>query len=206
MSQQTETPTPSRRGRPRDERSRNAILDAAYALLLDQGLGRLTVEAVALRARVGKPTIYRYWANAQELAMAALLSRTPADAAGGSSGSAVQDLKDQVADVARAFATPRGRQITLTLAAAAPESEIAKAFRNQIILRSRETGRELLLRAARHGEVRLEHDIDTVLDLIYGPIFYRLLAGHMPLSPGFGETIIDVLLGGIGPALPSTPR
>ncbi|WP_396592978.1 TetR/AcrR family transcriptional regulator [Brevundimonas sp. R86498] len=206
MSQPTETPTPSRRGRPRDEQSRQAILDAAYALLLDQGLGRLTVEAVALQARVGKPTIYRYWANAQELAMAALLSRTPADAASGSSGSAVRDLKDQVADVVWAFATPRGRQITLTLAAAAPESEIAKAFRNQIILRSRETGRELLLRAARQGEVRLEQDIDTILDLIYGPIFYRLLAGHMPLSPGFSETIIEVLLSGIGPAQPPPPR
>ena len=65
--------TPRRKpGRPRSERARQAILRSAFDLLQEVGPTRLTVEAVAARAGVGKPTIYRYWANAQDLAMAAM--------------------------------------------------------------------------------------------------------------------------------------
>ena len=49
------------RGRPRDPRRREAILDAAIALVAEVGYDRMTVDALAARAGVSKPTIYRRW-------------------------------------------------------------------------------------------------------------------------------------------------
>ena len=73
------TPTPRRRpGRPPSDAARHAILEAAHRILMTDGLGRLTIERVAAEAGVGKPTIYRTWTNAQELAMAAFMAQPDA--------------------------------------------------------------------------------------------------------------------------------
>lgn len=191
-------PVSSRKpGRPRSEGARLAILDAAYHLLMEEGFGRLTVEAVAARAGVGKPTIYRYWNNAQELAMAALLARPEAEPQSVPKRSGRAALKSHLRSVVAAFATARGRQITLTMASCDPDSELAKAFRTQIILKSREKGRALLETAVHSGEIKHPDNIEAVLDMIYGPIFYRLLTGHAPLDNGFSDAIIDIIFGGI---------
>lgn len=164
---------------------------------MDDGFGRLTIEAVAARAGVGKPTIYRYWNNAQELAMATFLSRPDVEPVAAAHRSARAALKTHMRSVVAAFATSRGRQITLTMASSDPDSELAKAFRTQIILKSRETGRALLEAGARSGELRSDGLIEAVLDMIYGPIFYRLLAGHAPLDDGFSDSIVDIVFDGI---------
>ena len=184
-------------GRPRSEAAHAAILGAAYRILMEEGFGRLTIEAVAARANVGKPTIYRYWSNAQELAMAAFLSR-PEDEAAGLAGKPVRSgLKSHMQSVIAAFATNRGRQITLTMASSDRDSELSKAFRNQIILKSRSVGRAMLEAADAAGEIAPDSDIETALDMIYGPVFYRLLVGHAPLSPDFGDKIVDIALDGL---------
>ena len=75
------------------------------------------------------------------------------------SPSARDACKSNLAAVIAAFATNRGRQITLTMASADPESELAKAFRNQIILKSRESGRRLIERAIQSREIALQTQI-----------------------------------------------
>ena len=95
---------------------------------MDDGFGRLTIEAVAARAGVGKPTIYRYWNNAQELAMATFLSRPDVEPVAAAHRSARAALKTHMRSVVAAFATSRGRQITLTMASSDPDSELAKAI------------------------------------------------------------------------------
>jgi AcrR family transcriptional regulator len=164
-------------GRPPSPVTRQAILDKAYQILMEEGLGRMTIERVASEAGVGKPTIYRSWANAQELAMAAITAH----------------LKS----VITTFASHRGRQITLTMASADPESELAKAFRNQVILKSRETGRALIQRGINSGEVAVSTGLDTILDMLYGPVFFRLLAGHLTLSSEFAALLVDTIFDGI---------
>jgi len=64
------------RGRPRDPRTRAAILVAARDLLGRGGLTAVTIEAIAQKAGVSRPTIYRYWPNAPAVAMAAFLEAT----------------------------------------------------------------------------------------------------------------------------------
>ena len=182
-----------KRGRPPSPEVRARVLEAAHDILMSQGFGRLTVEAVAAKSGVGKPTIYRHWANAQELAMAALIATPPADTPPTGAGSARAALTRQLAGLIAAFATARGRQIALTLAAADSESELAKAFRTRVILSSREAGRALLDRALDEGELAPLADIEAVLDMIYGAVFYRLLAGHRPLSPDLAEAIVAMV-------------
>ena len=186
-----------RPGRPPSQAARQAVLDTAYRILIDEGLARLTIERVAAEAGVGKPTIYRTWTNAQDLAMAAFMARPEAEFAAPRAMSARAAWAVHVASVIRTLATNRGRQITLTMASADQDSELAKAFRNQVILKSREAGRRLIELAVQTGEMRAPADIETVLDMVYGPLFFRLLAGHLPLSPAFAAQLIDTLFDGL---------
>lgn len=192
------TSRPRRPGRPPSEAARLRVLEAAGRILAEDGLGRLTVDRVSLASGVGKPTIYRHWANAQELAMAAFMAAPQPRYAAPRSRTARAALQAHLAGVAAAFDTPRGRQLTLTMAAADPGSELYKAFRNQVILRSRSTGRELLERGVASGELRPPPDPEVALDALYGPLFYRLLSGHAPVSGDFTRRLVDLLLDGLG--------
>jgi len=178
------------RGRPPSAAAREKALAAAHTILMEEGFGRLTVEAVAARSGVGKATLYRNWTNACELAMAALIDGVPLVQAGGETGLKAA-LTAQMQALVKAFATTRGRQIAMTLAAADPESEMTRAFRNRVILSSREAGRNLILDATRRGEILPPVDIDTLLDMVYGPVFYRILAGHQPLNAAFAERLAE---------------
>jgi Transcriptional regulator len=192
MSQEQSPSTP-RRGRPPSEVARRKALAAAHDILMQEGFGRLSIEAVAQRSGVGKPTIYRHWANAGELAMAALMAGVEEMAA--SPGDTLRaSLRHQLRNLVRAFATTRGRQIAMALAAADPGSEFTRAFRNRVILSSREEGRRLLARAADRCEIAPPADIEVLLDMIYGPLFYRLLVGHQPLSETLADEIAELSL------------
>lgn len=187
-----------KRGRPPSTAARRRALTAAHEILMDEGFGRLTIEAVAARSGVGKPTIYRNWANAQELAMAALLAdQLPRTEAEGPTAQAA--LSAQMRGLVTAFASTRGRQITMALAAADPESEFTKAFRNQVILSSRNAGRTILDEALARGEIAPPPDFEALLDMIYGPVFFRLLVGHRPITPEFGDAIVETALRAITP-------
>lgn len=187
-----------KRGRPPSTAARSRALTAAHEILMAEGFGRLTIEAVAARSGVGKPTIYRNWANAQELAMAALLvSPLPRTEAEGATAQAA--LSAQMRGLVTAFASTRGRQITMALAAADPESEFTKAFRNQVILSSRNAGRSILDEALARGDIAPPPDLEALLDMIYGPVFFRLLVGHRPITPEFGDAIVETALRAIAP-------
>ena len=187
MSQEPEKP-PRPVGRPPSLEARRKLLQAARDILMAEGFGRLTVEAVSARSGVGKPTIYRNWANASELAMAALMDDFDPGAPD-DSPSLPRALRTQLRTLVSAFATTRGRQIALTLAASDPESEMTKAFRNRVILSSREAGRQLVTAAAERGEIAAPAEIDVVLDMIYAPLFYRLLVRHEPLGTDFADAL-----------------
>ena len=186
----------SKRGRPRDPGVRRRILTATSALLNEGDLSSVTMEAIAARANVGKPTIYREWPNAQAVAMTAFLetAKTPGVR---KSGNALAQLRLQLRNVAKAFATRAGRNTAMMIAAAQNDSELAKVFRNHFILKSREEGRALLLRAVAEGYLKSRFDMDAALDLVYAPLYFRLLIGHGPLDPGFTDTILNLALEGL---------
>ena len=188
-----------RRGRPRSETARRKVLAAARALLAERGLPGLTVEGIAARAGVGKPTIYRHWPNAQAVAMDAFLETGDAAPCPAGGSSALGALRGQLHGIAATFASPAGRSTAAMIAAAQNDSELAKVFRNRFILKSRETGRALLLQAAEQGAVRADADLEVALDLIYAPLYFRLLIGHGPLDAAFTDALLDTALEGLAP-------
>jgi AcrR family transcriptional regulator len=191
MSRQA--PSPSR-GRPRDPRTRAAILAAARTLLERGGLTAVTIEAIAAKAGVSRPTIYRYWPNAPAVAMAAFLEASGAPAAGKTSRSPLAALRAQLHAVADAFAAPAGRSVAAMVAAAQSETELAKAFRNEFITSNRDAARLLLERCIAEQLVAPPADIDLALDLVFGPLFYRLLMGHAPITRGFVDQLLDAVI------------
>jgi AcrR family transcriptional regulator len=191
------TDRPATRGRPRSETARAKILAAARALLEERGLPGLTVEGIAGRAGVGKPTIYRHWPNAQAVAMDAFLEGTETDEAKSGRGLALPALRRQLAGIAAAFVSPAGRSTAAMIAAAQNDSELAKVFRNRFIMKSREAGRALLLQAIDENELRAGADLEVALDVIYAPLFFRLLIGHGQLDRSFTDALLDLALEGL---------
>src|SRR5690349_8406401 len=110
------------RGRPRDMTAHAAILRAAAEIIEAGGITALTMEGVAQRAGVGKPTLYRSWRNAQELAMAALIETQKAPPTSRTSASALEDLRQQLRKVAAVFASRAGRNVAMMVAASDQET------------------------------------------------------------------------------------
>ncbi len=185
---------PSVRGRPRDPRTRAAILVAARDLLGRGGLTAVTIEAIAQKAGVSRPTIYRYWPNAPAVAMAAFLETTGAAEAAKSPKSPIAALRAQLHALADAFAAPAGRSVAAMVAAAQSETELAKAFRNEFIARNRDATRALLERCIAEKAIEAPNDMELTLDLVFGPLFYRLLMGHAPITRGFVDQLLDTVI------------
>ena len=184
------------RGRPRSEAARRRVLAAAAKLLAERGLPGVTVERIAVEAAVGKPTIYRHWPNAQAVAMDAFLEECETCAGDAGGGTPLGALRRHLAGIAAAFASPSGRSTAAMIAAAQNDEGLAKAFRQRFILRGRETGRALLLQAIEQSAVRADLDLEVALDLIYAPLFFRLLIGHGPLDQEFTDELLDTALEG----------
>ncbi len=191
------TSGPKRRGRPRSEAARARVLRAARALLETSGPAAVTIERLAEHAGVGKPTIYRTWPNAQAVLMAALMPEAPAAARRPATTDALAQLRRQLRDLAGRFSARSGRSVTLMLAAAEPDSELARAFRHRVILAAREEGRRLLRQAVTDGALRRGIDLDVALNVLYGPLFLRVLLGHGPVDTRFADRVVALALRGL---------
>ena len=103
-------------------------------------------------------------------------------------------LRAQLHAVADAFAAPTDRSVAATVAAAQSETELAKAFRHEFIARNRDATRLLLERCIDDKLVASPAEMELALDLIFGPLFYRLLMGHAPITRSFVDRLIDTVI------------
>ena len=196
MSEATETTT--RRGRPRSEKARRAILQAAADLLLDQGGGQVSMDAVADRAGVSKATIYRWWPSKERLVLDALVEWASAGSPERDTGTLRGDLLALVRPWVREVRRRQfGRVIAALIAEAQSDPRFAADYRRHFVEERREPMRAAFKRAIDRGEAPADLDIDVALDLVYGPLYHRLLHGHAPLSDRFAQEIIDLALNGI---------
>ena len=203
MEREPTAATP-RRGRPRSEKARNAILEAAAELLLLHGLGAMSMDAVAERAGVSKATIYRWWPSKEMLALDALLAWAAASAPPRDTGSLRGDLLALVRPWVREIRRqPFGRVIAALVTEAQSDPQFAEAYRTRFVEPRREAMRAAFARAAERGEVPAGLDVEVAVDLIYGPLYHRLLHGHAPLTARFAENVVDMALAGI--ANPPSP-
>jgi AcrR family transcriptional regulator len=173
-------------------------MSAAAELLLERGLAAVSMDAIAERAKVSKATIYRWWPTKESLALDALYHEwsdvpEPAD-----TGTLRGDLVSMLLPWARLAARrPYGRVVSALLTQAQTEPEFAAEYHTRFIGPRREQARAVFDRAVARGEIPPGTDIDVALDLIYGPVYHRLLHGHAPLTDQFVRDVIDMALRGI---------
>ena len=188
------------RGRPRSEKAHNAILDAAAELLLERGLAAVSMDAVAARAGVSKATIYRWWPTKETLALDALYHEWAGVPPAQDTGSLRGDLLGLLRPWARlASRRPYGRVIAALLTEAQTDPTFARQYRERFVEPRRQQSRAIFRQAIERGEIPADTKIEVALDLLYGPIYHRLLHGHGPLNDRFVRDVVDLALDGIAP-------
>lgn len=183
-------------GRPRKEGAHKAILQAALDLVSAEGYRAITVDQIAARARVGKMTIYRRWPNKAVVVMDALLELIGPQTNFPSSSRASESIKKQLHLQVKFFRSKYGRLIRSLLAEAQSNDELAKAFRERWIVPRRRGVFEVLQMAIDQGELRSDVDLELTTDLLYGPIYYRLLIGTGALTTAFADALYEQFMAG----------
>jgi AcrR family transcriptional regulator len=185
-----------RRGRPRSEQARLAILDTAGELLLERGLAGATMDAVAERAGVSKATIYRWWSSKEALALDAVY-RAWSDV--GPQQTDTGSLRGDLRAILLPWATqlqerPYGRVIAAFVTEAQTDPAFEEQYRSRFIEPRREQLRAAFARAAARGEIPTDVKVEVALDMLYGPIYHRFLHRHAPLTHRFVVDVIDAVL------------
>jgi AcrR family transcriptional regulator len=197
-----------RRGRPRSQEARLAVLATAGALLEEGGLPLVTIEAVSARSGVSKPTIYRYWPNRLAVAIDAFAARMASEVPLADLGDARSDLTEQVRRVAAFYATHAGTVLAQLLGATANDPAATQQLRDRFLAGRWAETTVMWRRAVARGEVRADIAPEVAIDVLFSPIVYRLLVGHAPIDPESAATIADAVLGGLlvpGPSADGMP-
>jgi len=189
----------ARRGRPRSETSRKAILWAAAELLLEHGLNSVSMDAVAERAGASKATIYRWWPSKELLALEALFSEwEPEHPTTYDTGSLAGDLLALMRPWARQLSAKHyGGVIAALVTRAQSDPQFAEEYRVRFVEPRRNPGRTIFHRAIERDEIPADTDIEAALDLLYGPFYHRILQGHARLTGRFARTIVDYVVAAV---------
>lgn len=190
-----------RRGRPRSEKSKTAILAAAGALLLERGLEGTSMDAIAEAAGVSKATIYRWWPTKETLAIDALYEDwAAAYPEAPDTGALRTDLLGVLLPWASHITTrPYARVLGALVTRARTDPAFAAEFDQRLVQPRRDRARPIFHRAIASGELPADTDIELALDLLYGAVYHRFLQGHLPITRDFVEAVIDAALCGLLP-------
>ena len=201
-----DTSAPRPLGRPREERADRAIIAAALDLLAEQGVRDLRMDDVADRARVGKATIYRRYRSKDELvtaAIAALVSEITIP----DTGSTRRDLRDLMRSAAKVYSGSVEAGVMPGLVEAmSRDDQLARAVREGFLTQRRAALRAVLERGMERGDLRADLDLELALDVLGGPIFYRLLITGGPIDRELADGIVELILRGFAPAKPGPAK
>ena len=190
-------PTERPKGRPRDTRTDRAILEAARELIAEVGVYELRTQDVAVRAGVGKGAIYRRYESKDELVTAAIGSLVTEEIVLPDTGSTRDDLLVLMREAVEVYrGKGAGRLMPNLVAAMARKPELARAVREGFLAGRRAGLREVLARGVERGELRPDIDFELALDVLGGPLFYRLLITGGPIDNVLAEGVADLILNG----------
>ena len=190
-------------GRPRDANRDEAILQATMRILREEGYAGLTIEGVAVAAKVGRPTIYRRWPSKPALAVAALVGSGRLAMPGPDTGSLRDDLVAVQRHQIELMNSPESRRITAGLVAdLVADPELAEIYVSQYLVPRRATVWQVLQRAVERGELDADVDLAFVYDLLIGPLFMRAVVWGQPLADDAAEQTVDVILAVYGTRSP----
>jgi AcrR family transcriptional regulator len=189
-------------GRPRDGAREAAILEAALVVLGEVGYDRLTIDAVAARAKASKATVYRRWSGKAALVVDALQTLTqsavpaalpdePYPCHWPSTGSLRGDLLAGVAAAVERMSTEEGRLIAAVITAQARDPELAAAMRAATYEEKCRSFRVLVDRAVARGELETSVGAEVLAEVLPAVLFSRLLVSGEPFDERFVLHVVD---------------
>jgi AcrR family transcriptional regulator len=196
------SPPPRRPGRPRSGRTRHAILDAAVELVAEGGLAALSMSSIAARAGVSRVTLYKWWSSPGAVVLDGLLDRSHAGIEHAPGIPARQAIAEQMAGLITVFTdgSPTAAAIKAVTARAASDPQLARDLQEHWHRPRREVAADILRRGMTTGEVRPDLDVEAAIDMLFAPIYHRLLVDHQPLHPRLVGQLLDAFGGFSDPA------
>jgi AcrR family transcriptional regulator len=192
-------PSDKRRVGPRrSDASTNAVLAAAYAELTEHGWRSFSVDRVARNARASKQTIYRWWKTPACLAVQAVLDRLPPVKP--SNGDARDRIFSLIEPLLLAVRTGDGAHAWRSaLLAAADDQDAGEAFRAWFTDAVKVPLRHILAEIAIKNIVRRDWDIDLATELMFGPVWHRLIAMRGPVPELYSRRLVESMLKALAP-------
>jgi AcrR family transcriptional regulator len=188
--------TERRRSAPRTE----AIMQAALDLALEVGYAKLSVDAVAARAGVGKDTIYRRWPNKALLFLDAVLSSSAPTLGHRDTGDIVADLREVMIRAVDLLAQPPWGPLYQNLIGEAQHNPEVAAALNERFIQPQTADTLARLRAAKdQGQLAPDFDVDLGFEMLSGPLYFRLLITQQPLTHAYLESVLQAAFAGMAP-------
>ena len=184
------------RGRPRSSAaaSHEAILDAVYELLQEKSVRALTMEEIAQRAGVGKPTLYKWWPSKAAIVIDMFEARIAPTVMTPDDQGAEQAIRAQVKVLIRLLNGFFGKVTSEIIAEGQSDPDVLREYSHRYLLHRRAFTAGMVAKAQESGEFKREIDPELLTDLIYGTIYYRLLLKHQPLTQKFGTELVDHIM------------
>jgi AcrR family transcriptional regulator len=184
------------RGRPPDARIEGAVVDATLAEIAEKGLRNATMEGIAVRAEIGKATLYRRWPSKEALLyfLADQLSETY-DVL--DTGDLRKDLLSVFEPLAKLVYAGPVATLTPTFIAEAARDPQIREYVSNLVTDRRKGARLALRRAQKRGELRRGVDLDMVLDMMHGALDSRFLSRGLPVTESHIRKVLDLALEGV---------
>ena len=201
-------PRTIRRGRPRSQaaESHAAIMDAVYKLLQKRPASELTMEAVATRAEVGKPTLYKWWPSKAALIMAMFYERLAGKLEAPKAATAEGVIRAKMRHLIKELNGLFGKVMADLIAEGQSDPSILKELYEGHIKLRRESTVADIERGKANGEFAADIDPELLIDSMFGPIYYRMLLRLGPLTEQFGSDLISQTLRGVRPGSTKSHR
>ena len=195
-----EDDAPAQKGRPRSAECHGAILDSVLQLMNKEGYNAVTIEGVARHAGVGKQTIYRWWGSRAELILEAFANHAADMVPTPDRGSLREDLEVFMNAGFKRLFRDYGAIMRGLMADAVLDPDFNKILREAFILKRRAATRVILERGVERGEISKEADLELMIDMLFGPVWFRLLVQHAKLDAAFARQLVGAVIGAFAPA------
>lgn len=198
---ETNSPARTRTGRPLGTaaESHAAIMDAVFALLQEGPAKDLTMEAVAKRAGVGKPTLYKWWPSKAALIMAMFHERIAVPVkAPASAATAEEALRTTMRRLIMGLNGLFGKVLADLIAEGQGDPALLRDLFEDHIKARQVADIAEIERAKAAGEFAAAVDPKLLVDMLFGSLIYRRLLG-LPLTEQYGDALIDAALRGAWP-------
>jgi AcrR family transcriptional regulator len=173
------------------------VLDAARAQFVEQGYAAATIEAIAARSGVAKTTIYRSWPSRAAILVDVLVELASALVPPPRGGDPMRAMSAELRGMVGAINGPLGRLLASLLGEAQVEPQVRSALIEALFRPRSDASASNITRAQARGALRSDVPAHVAVDLLVGPLFYRMFVQHRPVTDTFAKQVLHYVVEGL---------